>query len=105
MDSSDSNKITTSTISFGTATTTYLRNDGTWATPTNTDTKVNQTITTTAAEYRVLLSGTADDTTRAEGANKSTNLRFNPSTKLLSIGGSVSATGSLTLAGAATFND
>lgn len=33
-DSSDSSKLKRSTISFGSSTTTYLRNDGTWGTPT-----------------------------------------------------------------------
>ena len=32
-DSSDSNKMRSSSISFGSSTTTYLRNDGTWGTP------------------------------------------------------------------------
>lgn len=32
-DSSDSNKMRSSSISFGTSTSTYLRNDGTWGTP------------------------------------------------------------------------
>lgn len=50
---------------------------------TNTDTKVTQTATTTSADYRVLFSGTADDTSRAETARKSSNLKFNPSTGTL----------------------
>lgn len=60
----------------------YLRNDGTWQVPpnTNTDTNVTQTITTTNADYRVLFSNTADDTTRTEAARKASNLKFNPST-------------------------
>lgn len=48
---------------------------------------VTQTNTTTSASYRVLMSSTADDTTRTEGARKSTNLRFNPSTSELVVGG------------------
>lgn len=65
---------------FGSATTTYLRNDGTWATPPNdnTDTKVTQTATSTSAAYEVLFSETADNTTRTEGARKNSNLLFNP---------------------------
>lgn len=35
-DSSDSDTLKQSTLAFGTGTTTYLRNDGTWGTPTNT---------------------------------------------------------------------
>lgn len=46
----------------------------------NTDTKVAQTATTTSADYEVLFSSTADNTTRTEGARKNSNLKFNPST-------------------------
>jgi biopolymer transport protein ExbD len=46
----------------------------------NTDTKVAQTATTTSANYEVLFSGTADNTTKTEGARKNNNLLFNPST-------------------------
>lgn len=67
-------------------------------------TTVTQTNQTGSNDYRILLSGTADDTTRSEGSNKSTNLRFNPSTKLLSVGGSINATGDLTLTGNANLN-
>ena len=47
---------------------------------------VTQTNTTTSASYRVLMSSTADNTTRTEGARKSANLQFNPSTELLTVG-------------------
>ena len=53
----------------------------------NTDKKVTQTATTTSAAYEVLFSGTADNTTRTEGARKSNNLLFNPSTGVLQISG------------------
>ena len=51
----------------------------------NTDTKVTQTNTDTSsnAQYRLLMSSTADDTTRTEGARKSTYAWFNPSTQTL----------------------
>ena len=49
----------------------------------NTDTKVTQTATTASAAYEVLFSGTADNTTRTEGARKNSNLTFNPSTGIL----------------------
>ena len=49
----------------------------------NTNNAVTQTATTTNSSYRVLLSGTADDTTRTEGAHKSTGLQFNASTRNL----------------------
>lgn len=42
-DSSLGNTIKKSATTFGTSTTTYLRNDGTWGTPAGTDTKVTQT--------------------------------------------------------------
>lgn len=45
-----------------------------------TDTKVTQTATTTSANYEVLFSATADNTTRTEAARKNSNLLFNPST-------------------------
>ena len=53
---------------------------------TNTDTKVSQTVTTTSANYEVLFSETADNTTRTEGARKNNNLLFNPNTNSLTVG-------------------
>lgn len=41
--------------------------------------RVTQTATTTSANYEVLFSATADNTTRTEGARKNSNLTFNPS--------------------------
>ena len=70
----------------------------------NTNNAVTQTNQTGANDYRILLSGSADDTTKTEGANKSTNLRFNPSTKVFSVGGDINATGDLTLTGNANLN-
>ena len=57
--------------------------------PTNTDAKVAQTATTTSAAYELLFSETADNTTRTEGARKTSTLTYNPSTKALSTGGTV----------------
>lgn len=51
-----------------------------WGTVASSDINVTQTATTTSANYEVLLSGTADNTTRTEGARKNSNLTFNPST-------------------------
>jgi hypothetical protein len=50
-----------------------------------TDANVTQTNTDTSsnAQYRLLMSATADDTTRTEGARKSTYAWFNPSTQTL----------------------
>lgn len=63
----------------------------------NTNTNVTQTATTTNAAYEVLFSATADNTTRTEGARKTSTLTYNPSTKALSTGGTVNG---YTLAGA-----
>jgi len=51
----------------------------------NTDTKVTQTNSTTASDYRLLLSGSANDTTETTTAIKSTNFKANPSTGLLTV--------------------
>ncbi len=97
----------------GTSSTKYLRGDGTWQAfpsipaaqvqsdwnqtdsaqvdyiknkptiPTNTDEKVKQENTTGSADYRVLLSNGANDTTETKTARKSTNIKFNPSTGIL----------------------
>lgn len=45
-----------------------------------TDAKVTQTATSTNANYEILFSETADNSTRTEGARKYSNLKFNPST-------------------------
>lgn len=71
---------------------------------TDTNNAVTQTETTTNSDYRLLLSSSADTTTTTAGVGKSTNLRFNPSTKVLSVGGSISATGDFTLTGDAHLN-
>ena len=55
----------------------------TMPTDNNTDVNVSQTATNTNANYEVLFSGTADNTTRTEGARKYSNLLFNPSTGTL----------------------
>ena len=51
----------------------------------NTNTAVTQTATSTNANYEVLFSATADNTTRTEGARKYNNLTFNPSTGNLNV--------------------
>lgn len=55
----------------------------------NTNNAVTQTATTENAAYEVLFSGTADNSTRTEGARKTSTLTYNPSTKALSTGGTV----------------
>ena len=65
----------------------YLGADGTWTIPPDTNNAVTQTSSnTTNADYRVLLSGTADDTTRTEGVRKDKDLKYNPSTNTLTTG-------------------
>ena len=54
-----------------------------------TDSKVTQTATTTSSAYELLFSETADNTTRTEGARKTSTLTYNPSTKAMSTGGAV----------------
>lgn len=56
---------------------------------TNTDSNVSQTNTTTSAEYRLLLSSAANDTTATAGAQKSSYLTYNPSTKALVTNGTI----------------
>lgn len=51
----------------------------------NTDYRVSQTATSNNADYEVLFSGTADNTTRTEGAGKSNKLTFNPSTGKINV--------------------
>lgn len=62
-------------------------------TGTNTDTQVTQTSSTTNADYRVLLSGSANDTSETTTAYKSTKLKFNPSSGTMSVGGIYSGSG------------
>lgn len=63
---------------------------------TDTNNKVTQTITTTNANYRVLLSSTADDTTRTEGARKDANFYYNPSTNALTVGSIIMGSATMT---------
>ena len=64
-------------------------------TPPTSDTNnaVTQTATTTNAAYEVLFSATADNTTRTEGAGKTSTLRFNPSVGALMEGNTTVASG------------
>ena len=52
----------------------------------------SQTATTTNSNYEVLFSGTADNTTRSEGARKTSTFKYNPSTKSIQIGNLASNT-------------
>ena len=63
----------------------FLKADGTWAVPTNTDTKVTQNNSTANSQLRVLLSNSASDTNETNVVNKSANLTMNPSNGVVSI--------------------
>lgn len=82
-DSSLGNTIKKSATTFGTSTTTYLRNDGTWGTPAGTDTKVTQsaiTGTSTTSLYPLLLAyGTGQTATTTNTANFTANASISPS--------------------------
>ena len=56
------------------------------------DEKVIQTETTTNADYELLFSETADDTTRTEGSRKSENLLYNPNDITLTVGATTGMT-------------
>ncbi len=72
---------------------------------TDTNNAVTQAETTTDSDYRLLLSSSADTATTTAGAGKSTNLRFNPSSKVFSVGGDIEASGDLELTGDAYLNN
>ena len=56
---------------------------------TDTNNAVTQTATTTNAAYELLFSATADNTTRTEGARKTDSLKYNPSTKEMTLDGTI----------------
>ena len=76
----------TSGTKIGTITIDGTETDLYCQTNTNTDTKVTQTATTTDANYEVLFSETADNTTRTEAARKNSTFKFNPNYNRLSFG-------------------
>lgn len=63
-----------------------------------TDEKVKQTATSTDANYEILFSGTADNTTRIEGVGKDSGLLYNPSKDAFSVGSGVTASGNFSFA-------
>ena len=75
-------KLTASKAKIGDETVTTINGVTVGSSPKFTDTNnaVTQTATSTNADYEVLFSVTADNTTRTEGARKYSNLKFNPST-------------------------
>ena len=70
----------TNGVQLGSDTTKFLRNDGTWQVPSSgSDVNVTQTgDNATNADFPLLFAGTADDTTRTEGAKKSARITYNP---------------------------
>ena len=87
------NKVSRSSLTLDTSKTgEYLTHAGTWTTPPNN--AVTITNTTGNATYDVLFSSSTTTTTnKTEGARKTTNFTFNPSTKTLTVnGGTVTAT-------------
>ena len=70
---------------LGSSTTTFLRNDGTWVTPTNTDTLVKQTVKTDNVNYKLLATTSASPSSgTAMEATYSDNIFINPSTGTIS---------------------
>ena len=80
-------KITTNSEGHVTAATAVVKADITALGIPGSDTnnEVTQTATTTDADYEVLFSATADNTTRTEGARKTSTLTFNPDSKTLTV--------------------
>lgn len=61
----------------------FLRGDGTWQVPTNMDTKVVQTQSTTAGEYALLAKDNTEVTTTTSGSVFSAGVTVNPNTKTI----------------------
>lgn len=70
-------------LNYGSGTTTYLRNDGTWAAPAS-DHKVTQgAAITTAGAYPIILATSTATTEQTNTVNKTSTLTYNPSTTKL----------------------
>lgn len=65
----------------------YLRGDGTWQTPPNTDTKVSQTVSTTAGEYPILTKDSTAATTVTTGTKFASAITANHSTGVITAKG------------------
>ena len=61
----------------------FLRGDGTWQVPTSTDSKVLQTVSTTAGEFALLAKDQTDVTTTTSGSVFASGVTVNPSTKTI----------------------
>lgn len=81
----------------------YLRGDGTWQTPPNTDTKVSQTVSTTAGEYPILTKDSTAATTVTTGTKFASAITANHSTGVITAKGfKGSLTGNASTASKAT---
>lgn len=65
----------------------YLCGDGTWQTPPNTDTKVSQTVSTTAGEYPILTKDSTAATTVTTGTKFASAITANHSTGVITAKG------------------
>lgn len=84
----------------------YLRGDGTWQTPPNTDTKVSQTVSTTAGEYPILTKDSTEATTVTTGTKFASAITANHSTGVITAKGfKGSLTGNASTATKATQDD
>lgn len=61
----------------------FLRGDGTWQVPTNTDSKVLQTVSTTAGEFALLAKDQTAVTTTTSGSVFASGVTVNPSTETI----------------------
>lgn len=61
----------------------FLRGDGTWQVPTNTDSNVLQTVSTTAGEFALLAKDQTAVTTTTSGSVFASGVTVNPSTKTI----------------------
>ena len=66
-----------------TTSTRYLREDGTWVVPSNTDTKVTQTLTSTNAAYPLLLAPSGQTATATTTSYFDSGVTLNPSTNTI----------------------
>lgn len=82
----------------------FLRADGTWQTPSNTDTKVTQTVTTASGAYPILMKNTTSSATVTEAARFGSAFTINPGTGEMSVPSLVVAS-SITISGSITSTD
>ena len=92
-------------LGTGSGTEKYLREDGTWVKPPNTNTKVTQTVTTSNANYPLLLAPSGQTATTTTTSYFDSGVTLNPSTNTIAAnisGNAATATALSTSAGSAT---